>query len=35
MSTFYTNFGNARAYKGCGQDDVNRWVYNVGFTNAI
>ena len=35
MSTFYINFGYARAIKGCGQDDVNMWVHNVALTNAI
>ena len=29
MSIFYINFGDVRAHKGCGQDDVNMWVYNV------
>ena len=35
MSTFYINFGDARAYKGCGHDDVNMWVHNVALTNTI
>lgn len=35
MSTFYINFGYARAIKGGGQDDVNMWVHNVALTNAI
>lgn len=35
MATFYINFGDARAYKGCGHDDVNMWVHNVALTNTI